>query len=716
VPLTHANLLSNLRAILHEGLITPNDRLLQPLPLHHVYPFALGMLAPLAAGIPIILPYSLTGPQLVRALNDGQATALLGIPRLYSALFSAIEQRIAAAGGPAAARLFSGLLRLSALISRHSSWHPGKLLFAPLRRRFAPRLRMLTSEGAALPADLAWRLDGLGWEVATGYGLTETSPILTVGPPEARRYDSTGRALPGVALHIAPARGGARDGEVLAKGPNVFDGYLDLPEETASVFTDDGWYRTGDLGHLDEAGWLYLSGRASARIVLSGGENVDPEAVENRLTGCPAVREAAVLEHEGRLAALLVPTPEASRQHGRDGLEQQLRREVAEASREAPSHQQIGTIRLTQTPLPRTRLGKLRRHLLEGRFRASGTEAERPSATGLAPFESLAPGDRQLLEDPVAERVWSWLGRRFKQHWITPDTSLRLDLNVDSLEWVSLTMDLQGRLGIALEETAIARIETVRDLLQEAAAAGEAPASRADIEERLRDPEAQLDDDQRAWLAPASGIYRPLGTALHALSRWAMRMVFRLQIAGREHIPETGPCLLAPNHLSALDPVAIIACLDSARRRQTYWGGWTGILFHRPWTRLMSRALQVLPIDPQAAPISSLAFGAAVLARDKILVWFPEGARSTDGSIKPFRPGIGTLALLHSVPIVPLHISGTGKALPPGSWRLRPHAVTVRFGVPLDPEGLEQEGAGETPAERLADALREHVRALAEAG
>jgi long-chain acyl-CoA synthetase len=304
------------------------------------------------------------------------------------------------------------------------------------------------------------------------------------------------------------------------------------------------------------------------------------------------------------------------------------------------------------------------------------------------------------------------LGERFAGARIDPDTNLRLDLDVDSLEWVALTMDLQSRLGLALPEEAIAGIETIRDLLRQCAEAGEAGLEGPDLEERLRDPEALLDADQVAWLAPPSGIHRPLGALLHGLARWSMRRFFHLRASGLEHLPREGPCILAPNHLSALDPVAILAILDREQRVRSCWGGWTGLLFHRPWTRLASRSLRVLPVDPHAGPVSSLAFGAAALGRGCVLVWFPEGSRSEDGALQTFRPGVGILARSGDVPVVPVRIEGSGEALPPRSSWLRLRRVQLWMGEPLTSQDLEPRGHGETPAERIADALRQQVQHL----
>src|SRR5918993_1252466 len=363
VPLSHANLAFQLDSLLGADLVSEEDRVLLPLPLHHVYPFVMGMLTPLAAGLPIILPLSLTGPQLVRALREGEATLMVGVPRLYGALYSGIEERVGS-GGRFAAALFEHGVGLSVVLRRLTGFDAGKIALRPLRRRFGPKLRVLASGGAALEPDLASRLEGLGWRVAIGYGLTETAPLLTLNPPDGTKLGSVGRPVPGVEIMIDPSAV-PEEGEILARGPNVFSGYRNRPEETGKVF-DDGWFRTGDLGFFDEDGYLYVTGRVSTLIVTPGGKNVQPEAVEGAYQENPSIREIGVLQKDGRLVAVIVPeTGEIPR--GKDA-KSAVREAIAECSKRLPSYQRISDYAMTREPLEYTRLGKLRRHVLEDRY------------------------------------------------------------------------------------------------------------------------------------------------------------------------------------------------------------------------------------------------------------------------------------------------------------------------------------------------------------
>ena len=711
VPLTHRNLFSNLRALLDQNLAYQDDRLLLPLPLHHVYPFAIGMFAPLALGVAIILPQGLTGPELLRALQEGQATILVGVPRLYAALYAAIETRLRQQGRWALLP-FRALLGLAVTACRRGWPEFGGWLLAPVRRRIAPSLRLVVSGGSALDPDLAWKLEGLGWRVATGYGLTETAPILTVNAPGAARFDSAGRPLPGVALRIDAPQPGVERGEVLAKGPNVFAGYHHLPDKTRAAFTPDGWFRTGDLGYLDDDGYLHLTGRVSEMIVLSGGENVDPEAVEEVLQQGAHIREAGVLARNDRLVAVIVPKPEAARASGEQELAQLVRQDVERQSRQLPSHRRIADYVLSPDPLERTSLGKIRRHKLQERYEQLKRGDKPAQAPGPLPIERFAPEDRQLLQDPAARVVWDWLAGRFHEVRLTPDTSPHLDLGIDSLEWLNLTLEVRERTGASLEDAAIGRIATVRDLLREVAAAGRHVEAAADPVAQLREPERLLDRRGQRWLEPPGPLARVLEWPLLWLMRAVLRGPFQLQVRGREHLPQAAPFLLVPNHASLLDPLVLGAALDTPRLQRTYWGGWTGIMFRNPVLRAFSRAARVLPVDPQRGMLANLAFGAAVLRRGYNLVWFPEGERSPDGRLRPFRPGIGLLLQAQPVSVVPVWIAGTYQALPRGARWPRLHPVSVTFGAPIDPGELERQGQGDEPHLRIAAALHERLARL----
>ena len=700
VPLTHANLCANVEALLNANLAGPHDRVLVPLPLHHAYPLTTGLLAPIAVGAPVVLPAGITGPQIMRALREGRCTVMIGVPRIYEALLQGVDNQIGARGA-IAARAFQGMLAASIRAGRLLGWRVGRTLFEPVHRRLGPELRLLASGGARLEPDLAWRLQGLGWEVLSGYGLTETSPILTFNVPGQNKLESVGRPIKGVELRIdREMEGDSGHGEIQAKGPNVFSGYWNNPRATEEAFTSDGFFRTGDLGYLDDDGFLYIVGRSRELIALAGGKKVFPEEVEAAFAESRLVREAGVLEHQGRLVALFVPAADAIRSKSLDDLRHELRKEVARLSQRLPPHERLAGFAITRQPLPRTQIGKLRRHELPQIYAREIEGHERPKP---APIESEA--DRDLIESPLAGDIWTWLNERFRGEPLTLDTNLQFDLSLDSFDWMSLAMELEERFGVRLSEDALSRVLTLRDLLQESL---EAAASGAGIDEaEMR----RLSPEQERWLAPRSAALTALAAVLYGLNRVVMRLVFRVRVHGMERLPEKRPLLIAPNHVSYLDPFVIAAALPLRRARQLYWAGWTGLLFRGPVTKLFSRATQVVPVDPERGLTSTLALARAVLEQGKQLVWFPEGGRSTDGKLHRFLPGVGWLLDKTGAQAVPVFIKGSFEAWPPGRALPRPRPIEVRFGEPIEVADLKRD-ASDNVHGAMADRLREAVAAL----
>ncbi len=694
VPLSHANLLTNVRALYALDIVGPDDRALLPLPLYHAYPVTIGMLTPFALGCGIVLPAGVSGPELIAAMRHGRVTALVGVPRLYTALLDHIHRGIAMQPRPIAALLRMALALARWAQRRGVTW-PGRILLWPIRRQIAPELWLLVSGGAAVDAEVEETLDAMGWEMLTGYGLVETSSMLTFNLPGASLPGSAGRPAPGMEVRIAnPGADGV--GEIEARGPALFAGYLLDPAQTREAFTPDGWFRTGDLGSIDRMGYVHVAARKTETIVLADGKKLFPEEFEKIYGAAPLVREVALLGVNGSLTALVVPDLAAAREAGALRLGDTLREGLMAKAVALPSYARLSGFAIAREALPRTQLGKIRRHLLPALY-----EAARRHEAGPSSAEPSAE-DRALLETPAAAAIWRWLMQRFPDRGLRLDTILQLDLAVDSLGWVELTLALERDLGIVLHEQEIARIVTVRDLLREATAA------RAHEEAAI--PAAA----EAQWLKPLGlwlGALRAIGEPLLIL---VMRRAFRLRVEGLDLLPPDDPILICPNHASYLDPFVLGSVLPHDRLRRTFWGGWTGVAFSSRLRRLFSRLARIIPIDPDRAAISGLAAGRLVLQYGSNLVWFPEGTRSPDGKLQRFLPGIGALVEDRAVPIVPVYISGSYAAWPAGRRFPRRHPITVRFGKPIALELAAAEPPGRHREEKIAAMVQAAVAALAE--
>lgn len=707
VPLTHANLVFQQRAIIRTGLVKDTDRILLPLPLHHVYPFVVGIFTPFSLGVSLILPQALVGAELVRAIKQGKATIVIGVPRLYEALYDGVISQINGLTWPAAP-IVRTLVACSGLVRRRFNRYLGKTLLGALHNKIGPSLRIMASGGAPLDPKLAQNMEALGWKIAIGYGLTETAPILTVNPPGSGRLDTVGKALDGVRLRIEPAPRKEETpsapeteafGELWVQGPGVFQGYHNLPDLNASAFTD-GWFRTGDLARLED-GWLVLNGRASTLIVTKNGENIQPEAVEHVLDTHPFVKESGVLDHEGSLAVLVIPDLVAVRESGRTP-EEAIRLAVKEISAALPSYQRPSIVAVSSNRLERTRLGKIQRHLLASHFTHT-LEGQTELQLGPIPLQEMQTADRRLLENDAARGAWELLAALFPKRRLTPDAELAVDMGVDSLEWLRLSMELSKTTGVELNEDRIASIVTVRDLLR---ICSQAEKTANDYVDPIESPEAYLDAATKQWLEPTRGARLVFYRLLHASVGRLIRLLFRLEIQGLEHLKGEENLVLTPNHTSYLDPVVLVAALPFDFLRNTNFAAWIGAAFANSFLSFFSRTAQAVPIDAVRKPAASMALGAAVLRRRRNLVWFPEGMRSRSGELLEFQPGLGRILARHPAYVVPVIIRGAYQALPPGRTYITPAKITIGIEKPMRTTDLAAQGNGNSQAEKIMSGLR----------
>ncbi|MBS3786117.1 MAG: 1-acyl-sn-glycerol-3-phosphate acyltransferase, partial [Gammaproteobacteria bacterium] len=360
-------------------------------------------------------------------------------------------------------------------------------------------------------------------------------------------------------------------------------------------------------------------------------------------------------------------------------------------------------------PLPRTRLGKLRRHKLTAIYQTCNDEpGDTLNQVPIQP-EAMAPEDRALLADPAANATWTLLTERFHDHRLTPDSRLSRDLGLDSLSWVDLGITISERAGVELADEAIARVETVRDLLSECInaeqAAEQTPSDgkRSALSAALANPERLLDTTDLRALAPRG----PLRHAAAGASLLGCRLInfFFARIEVEGSLPAGGPFLIAPRHVSAYDPIALTGALSRQELEPVFWAGLSGLLFKGPVQRTFSHIARVLPIDPGAAPRRSLALAAACLQRGHSLIWFPEGQRGQEeGALQPLRPGIGRLLAAHPVPVVPVWIEGAQNVLPIGSVIPSRGHIRIMIGAPItaDEYGTDEREIVSSVAEAMA--------------
>ena len=311
VMLTHANLVSNLIDSCGHLSIGEEDTVLSVLPLSHVYERQ-AMYMYLHHGMAVYFAESLQ--TVASNLREVRPTIVVGVPRMFEKIYQRIQQRAAEAG-----RLKAGLLSWAVSVGTEYArrwsnrqpipatlklkhWLAMKLVFSKWHDAFGGRIRLLLSGGAALSEDLACIYIGAGIPIIQGYGLTETSPVITASSFEDYRVGTVGRAIPHVEIRIA------EDGEIETRGPNVMRGYYNKPEETRAAFTEDGWFKTGDIGTINADGFLRITDRKKELFKTSGGKYIAPAPIEQAIKGSRFVNQVVLVGSERKFpAALVVP-------------------------------------------------------------------------------------------------------------------------------------------------------------------------------------------------------------------------------------------------------------------------------------------------------------------------------------------------------------------------------------------------------------------------
>ncbi|MCH9651385.1 MAG: AMP-binding protein [Deltaproteobacteria bacterium] len=457
VPLTHANYLANLRDLVPLMELT-RERLLSVLPIHHVFEQMVGLLVPLAGGSTFSYVAQIKPAEISWMMATTKPTVLVAVPRLLELLHNGIRQSVAAGGFK-----LKLIFRILFALSRRKNGANGHKLFSKVHHRFGGSLRRIASGGSALEPSLGRSFQLMGFAVAEGYGMTETSPVLTVNPWNSIRFGSVGQPLPGVEIDLRlPAEASADlapgAGEIWVRGANVMAGYYLNPQATSSVM-QDGWLNTGDIGFFDDDGYLRLSGRTKDVIVTSAGKNVYPEEVEARYRELPGVAELVILGLPGdgggeRVTALVVPKPGAE--------EEAIRAAIVTRSKEVPTYQQVSKVEVWRGDLPKTTTMKVKRAVLLERV----LSGERGSAGGSssAPPQSTAGGAAESRTDNEIAVVET-LSRLTRTRADLVGAEDRLaDLGVDSLTRVELVGELEARFGVRLDDDQAASLDQVQDL------------------------------------------------------------------------------------------------------------------------------------------------------------------------------------------------------------------------------------------------------------
>ncbi len=360
VMLTHKNVMSNVEDMYKILDLSPDDRAFSVLPLHHSYECTCGLLGPFYNGSSVFYARSVKPREMLEDLLMASPTIWFSAPLILEKLYHRIDKEISSIEG--LKRILIGAL-------------PKTIIGKKIKKRLGlEKIKLIICGGASLPSRVSKGLEQFGFPIIQGYGLSETSPLVSVNPPSKPKNDSVGMIIESDEVEIRDMDEDG-NGEIVVRGPNIMKGYYKNQSATREVLMSDGWLYTGDMGFFDEEGYLYITGRKKFLIVTPGGKNLSPEELEERLTKSNYIEEALVFSPDDkRIQALIFPDFEqvAGKLEAMglvksdENVWELIKTEIRKMNHELEAYKRIGNFAIRLDEFPKTATRKIRRHLFRG--------------------------------------------------------------------------------------------------------------------------------------------------------------------------------------------------------------------------------------------------------------------------------------------------------------------------------------------------------------
>lgn len=731
VPLTHGNILAELDGINEVLKLTDKEKILSLLPLFHAYLQIVNLWVATTYGCEVGYLKELSPAELGNAMKEFKPTILTTVPRLWYLFHKKIFDAVAAK--PKLVRaLFRVMLAANGALRNTFGVNLGPKLFGEVHDSFGGQLRLAISAGSRFDEDVATDFHELGFTIIQGYGLTETSGAATATYETDNKVGSVGKALKGADLKLdSTDKDGV--GEVLIKGAMVFGGYYKNPDATRDAFTDDGWFRSGDLGKFDDEGHLYIVGRAKDVIVLPSGKNVHPEDLEIHYLKTPLVEEMAVIgvrdenaQHAGaeKLAAIVVPDFEYLKQAKVANSGEAIRYALDNLGRDLPEYQRVRDYIIRAEPLPRTGSRKIKRFELKKEIETGATNGHANEKKEW----TLSTEEQSYLTSPAAKTVVSIIKANAQDaEVIHPAMNLEIDLGLDSLARAETFAALEHAFAREFKADDAAQALTVKDVVELVRVTPSGVSTAGETSTDLTPEGVTLTTDFN-WSTIIKTADEDIPELRKALENRPLFLAFaftvykcfnlfcrvfmRLEVEGLENLTAMKrPFIICPNHQSFLDPFVLCSNYPFEFFKNTFHVGASEFF----QTRLMgwiAQMLHVVPVDPDTQLMKAMKAGAIGLKHGRILHIYPEGERAYDGDLHKFKKGAAILATELDLPILPVAMDGLYNVWARRSFKIRPAKVKIRIGAPfyakdVVPQADEQRT---TNNEQIYEAVTAHLK------
>ena len=727
VPLTHGNIFYETTGVQEVVQISENEVILSVLPLFHVFAQVANLWIGASIGARIDYVKELSPAELERAFKTGEVTLLTGVPRLWYMFHKKIFDGVAAQPKPVQI-LFNQMLRTNAFLRDNFNVNLGKKFFKKVHDAFGGNLDITISAGSRFDEKIARDYHALGFTLIQGYGLTETTGAVASTLFHDNKVGSVGKPVKYAEIKIGdPNEEGI--GEVLIRGGQVFHGYYKNPEATREVFTEDGWFRSGDLGKFDKEGNLYIVGRSKDVIVLPSGKNVHPEDIEVHYSKSPLVGEMCVLGVKDtssnmagaeKLVAVVVPDFEYLKQNNIANSREAIRHYLDGLGRELPEYQRVRDYIVRTEPLPRTATRKVRRFEVQKEI-----ESGKYGAGELKPAKAreFTVEDRRKLDSTAGRTLTKIISQNTKDaEELHPEMYLEIDLGLDSLGRAEVFAALEQAFGIEFDSDEAAQALTVGDVIeltQKHAGGDNAEIVSTDFNwgdiVQHAAPNETLPEVQ--YLLRDRIFFPVLAFTVYKIFNLFCRIFLRLEVENAAVLEKLErPFLICPNHQSFLDPFVVSSNYPFRVYRHIFHVGAAEYFKSFPLNYL-GRLLNVVPINPDSQIVKAMKAGAIGLKNGKVLNIYPEGERAFDGHLHEFKKGAAILSTELDLPIVPVALDGLYKVWARKSKKIRLSKVKVRFGAPIYPREFFKDEAAindETKYERLTAHLKETIAEMIE--